>query len=152
MELHNQSPLAAQQAYFLCGGVIRDVLRVCSSYADVKRELDELVELCDKESLELVAGGTQGRDEGPGNPDRPRTMFELRYIDADADGASKKSMAACQIVDSPYVIEKLSATLPPKAWQHAYDRITWLSHLGPRRRSRPRTAALAHVVPQLERG
>ena len=55
----------------MCGGVIRDMLHACSfSYADVKRQLGELVAHCDKESVELHVGGAEGRAEGPGNPDR----------------------------------------------------------------------------------
>jgi hypothetical protein len=128
--LHNQSSAVAQQAYFLCGGIIRDMLQACSSYNDVKHQLDELVEHCDRDSLELVAGGTQERAEDPGNPDRLRTMFELRYVNAGADAASKKSMASCQVVDSPYVIDKLYSVLPAKTWQDSYDHITWWTHLG----------------------
>jgi hypothetical protein len=118
VSLHNQSPAGAQHAYFLCGGIIRDMLLACtSSFAYVKGQMDELLAHCDREALELVVGGTQARAEDPGNRDRLRTMFGLRSVDAGADAASKKSMAACQVVDSPYLIDKLYGALPPKAWQ-----------------------------------
>jgi hypothetical protein len=126
--LNNQSPAAAQHAYFLCGGIIRDMLHACSNgFAYAKGQMDELVEHCDKEALELVVGGTEERAEDPGNPNRLRTMFERRRIDRRFAYLGKRRMAACQVVDSPFVIDKLSATLPPKAWQKAHDYFTWWS-------------------------
>ena len=124
--LHNQSPSAAQQAYFLCGGIIRSMQRVCScsasSYADVKRQLDELVAHCDKESVELYVGGTGGRGNDPSNPDRLRTMFEQISIEPSIF-RDKRRNRVCHMVDSPYLIEKLYATLPRKRWEEACQRI-----------------------------
>jgi hypothetical protein len=127
--LHKQPLVTAQHAYFLCGGVIGDVMQACSSYTYVKRQLDELVDQCDKGSFELVVGGTVGRGSDPSNPDRLRTMFELTSIER-RPFRQKKRMAAYHVVDSPYLIDKLYAALPPKAWQDSYDQIMWWTHLG----------------------
>jgi Retrotransposon hot spot protein len=128
--LNKVSPATAQQAYFLCGGIIRDVVQACSSYAHVKRQVDQLIDQCDKESVELVVGGTERRGNAPGNPDRLRTMFELRGLDEGGAFHERFRMGACQVVDSPYAIDKLYATLPPERWQEAYDRLIWWIGLG----------------------
>jgi hypothetical protein len=57
-------------------------------------------------------------------------MFERRDIERRSAFRKKERMAACQVVDSPYVIDKLYATPPPKAWQVAYKDLTWWSSRG----------------------
>jgi hypothetical protein len=96
----------AEDVYRLCGGRIREMLKACDSWHDVKTKLDNMVDEIDKNMVELAVLSTS-RVGTVKNPDRLRTMFERRPTDPRMLDAWKRNMSACQIVDSPYLKERI---------------------------------------------
>lgn len=96
----------AEDVYRLCGGRIREMLKACDSLHDVKTKLDNMLNEIDKNMVELAVLSTS-RVGTLKNPDRLRTMFERRPTDPTKLDAWKRNMSACQIVDSPYLKERI---------------------------------------------
>jgi hypothetical protein len=94
----------AEQAYEICGGSIREMLKACDSPSISKQALDGLLDRISLESMKLAATSTL-RDANPGSSDRLRTMFERR-LESSGD-AWRGIMLAYQVVDSPYLLDRL---------------------------------------------
>jgi hypothetical protein len=109
----------AEDAYRLCGGRIREMLKACDSMHDVKTKLDNMVDEIDKNMLELAVLSTS-RVGTLKNPDRLRTMFERRPTDSTKLDAWKRNMTACQIVDSPYLKERVYAKFGSDPFLQSY--------------------------------
>jgi hypothetical protein len=107
----------AKEAYFLCGGNIRDMLKACVSPEETKLLLDKVVNEASDDLVELAVVSTE-RANAPNNPDRLRTMFELP---GDVGDLWKKQMNAFQIVDSLYMINQLSRRLRVGPFFKAYQ-------------------------------
>jgi hypothetical protein len=114
----NHDKLKAEDAYFLCGGNIRAMIKACDSFQEVRKSLDALVEEdVDTKSVELVVTNAL-RSRDASNPDRLRTMFERRL---EEDGDSwRKVMRAYQRVDSSYVMGRLLEILESGPFFEAY--------------------------------
>jgi hypothetical protein len=111
---HDQTK--AKGAYSLCGGNIREMLQFCHTPETVKHALDELCTGLDRESVELAITSTERLDQ-KNNPDRLRTMFELKKDD---ETLWKERMSVYQVVDSPYLLERLSQELGSGPFRKAY--------------------------------
>jgi hypothetical protein len=118
LALLNHDKLKAEDAYFLCGGNIRDMIKACDSFQEVRKSLDALVEEdVDTKSIELAVTNAL-RNRAASNPDRLRTMFERRL---EEDGDSWKGvMRAYQRVDSSYVMGRLLEILESGPFFEAY--------------------------------
>lgn len=108
----------AEQAYEICGGNIREMLVACASPDVSKQALDGLLDRISLKSMELATTSTL-RDASPGSSDRLRTMFERR-LESSGD-AWKEIMLAYQVVDSPYLLDRLCDIVGAGPFLEAYQ-------------------------------
>ncbi len=109
--VYNHLEQTAKYAYELCGGSIRNLLRVCQSdeqYAIVKKDTDRLLSRHSKEEVNVALTSTE-RSENEKSFDRVRTMFR-----------QEKEDDALQIVDSMYILHELRRRIALSVWFDGY--------------------------------
>ncbi len=115
----NQPEETAKRAYELCGGSMRNILRVCRSdkeYAIVKKYIDSLMSrltVKHKKRAVVVARWWTETSEQLLSFDRVCTMFR-----------QEKANFALQLVDSKYILHELRRKI---AWSRWFDGYRWAS-------------------------
>jgi hypothetical protein len=106
-EVSTVTPLSNEdvnRAYWLCGGSIRNMLKACESsfnFAKVESYLENIVDSLGIEAIECAVTSTVRRAN---SPDSIRSMFRNT-------NGSDDIMRAIQIVDSRFILGKLSESL-----------------------------------------
>jgi hypothetical protein len=109
----------AREVYALCGGNIREMLMECASPGAVEKGFQQLLRELDEKAVKLALTSTEFKNER-GNPDRLRTMFEVKDEDHRYPDIWKYRMDSFQVVDSLYLLRRLREKLGTGAFLHAY--------------------------------
>jgi hypothetical protein len=98
----NYTEEQAKEAYYVCGGNFREMLKVCrNGTADTKEVLKERISRLPSQTVKLFSDSSL-----IDLPDMLRTMFELRDF-SDYTGVWTRRMSCYQICDSQFVLDEL---------------------------------------------
>lgn len=117
--LLGKTEIEAKDAYFVCGGCMRDMLEYANGDNNdrmiIKNTLTNLVSRTQQNQVELIiTSHARNKDDDSGNPDRIRTMFngesEIPHL----------SSSPIQIVDSEIVLRCLRGRLNLDSYHRAF--------------------------------
>jgi hypothetical protein len=108
-----------EDAFFLCGGKIRDIKAAVIDYDEVKRHIDITLDALTNETVQLALQSSEiSNIPSKETASRVRNMFRVEEPESEAD--EDLHMGALQIVDSSYILSQLTQRLELSEFMRAF--------------------------------